>query len=43
MDNYQKALKKIECAKLDGPLCYCVPIPGPTARCNKSSIYFFKW
>lgn len=38
MDNYQKALKKIECAKLDGPLCCCVPIPGPTGPQGPATI-----
>ena len=43
MNNLERAQKKVKCAKLDGPICTCMPIPGPTARCNKSSIYIFKW
>lgn len=44
MNNYQKAKKKVECAKENNFNFNCyVPITGPTARCNKSSIYFFKW
>lgn len=39
MDSYSKALEKIKYDQKCKPSC-CV---GPTARCNKSSIYIFKW
>lgn len=38
---FDNKIKKIlDCGKH----CNCIPvIVGPTARCNKSSIYIFKW
>lgn len=41
---FDNKIKKIlDCGKQ----CNCTPVivgpTGPTARCNKSSIYFFKW
>ena len=38
MNNYQKALKKIECAKLEGPICTCCSIPGPTGPQGPATI-----
>ena len=38
MNDYQNILKKIEEFKCRPVCCF-----GPTARCNKSSIYIFKW
>ena len=45
--NFSNKIKKI---LEDGKKCNCTPViigqtgpTGPTARCNKSSIYFFKW
>ena len=35
-----------ECSKHKYPIprsCYLIGPTGPTARCNKSSIYIFKW
>ena len=33
-----------ECGKkLPRKVCYILGPTGPTARCNKSSIYIFKW
>jgi len=54
MDSYSKALEKIKydqkckpscCVGPTGPRGMMGPIgkTGPTARCNKSSIYIFKW
>ena len=41
IDPYKKITTDTECLK---KRCLCTPvIVGPTARCNKSSIYFFKW
>ena len=37
-DPYKKIEESKKC------ICKCTPvIVGPTARCNKSSIYIFKW
>lgn len=41
-DKTIKALQKIQTDQKCRPLC-CSGPTGPTARCNKSSIYFFKW
>ena len=39
--------RKIQCILEEGKKCkdklQVVGPTGPTARCNKSSIYFFKW
>lgn len=37
---YDNTNKKINDFSKKHPYCY---IQGPTARCNKSSIYIFKW
>lgn len=38
---YESAMQKIEC---DTKNCRLGTVfVGPTARCNKSSIYIFKW
>lgn len=37
MNNYQKALKKIECEKKKGPICSCI-IPGPTGPQGPATI-----
>lgn len=38
--DFEKIRKRIEEEKNKCKKCY---IQGPTARCNKSSIYIFKW
>lgn len=50
MNDYQNILKKIEEFKCRPVCCFGPTGPrglpgliGPTARCNKSSIYIFKW
>lgn len=44
-DNYMD--NKIKNILNCGKKCNCTPVivgpTGPTARCNKSSIYIFKW
>ena len=47
IDPYKKITTDTECLK---KRCLCTPVivgptgpQGPTARCNKSSIYFVKW
>ncbi len=39
-ENYEKIKRRIEEERKKYKYCY---IKGPTVRCNKSSIYFFKW
>lgn len=39
-DDYKKIRKKINEEQKKYKFCY---VQGPTARCNKSSIYIFKW
>ena len=53
MGCFDKAIKKIQedncktryicCIGPTGPTGPAGGVIGPTARCNKSSIYFFKW
>ena len=38
MDNMEKALKKVKCAKLDGPIYNCLPIPGPTGPAGPTTV-----
>lgn len=47
IDPYKKITTDTECLK---KRCLCTPVivgptgpQGPTAQCNKSSIYIFKW
>lgn len=44
-NNIKKAKQYIDCFNKEKPnITYtCVGPTGPTARCNKSSIYIFKW
>ena len=44
-NNYRKAQKMIDCYNQQNKntTFTCFGPTGPTARCNKSSIYFFKW
>lgn len=39
-DVYERVKRKIAEERKKYKICY---IQGPTARCNKSSIYIFKW
>ena len=38
MNNLEKAVKKVKCAKLEGPTCCCMPIPGPTGPAGPATI-----
>ena len=38
MNNLEKALKKVKCAKLDGPIYNCLPIPGPTGPAGPTTV-----
>ena len=38
MNNMEKALKKVKCAKLDGPIYNCLPIPGPTGPAGPTTV-----
>lgn len=38
MNNLEKAQKKVKCAKLDGPIYTCMPIPGPTGPAGPATI-----
>lgn len=38
MNNLEKAQKKVKCAKSDGPIYTCMPIPGPTGPAGPATI-----
>lgn len=38
MNNLEKAQKKVKCAKSDGPIYTCMPIPGPTGPAGLATI-----